>query len=281
MNSFRLHRLFSLLILWSAAALAAAVPTPDKSGYTLANPVPVALLREMATDRPDVTESPFTIDAGHVQLEMDFVNFTRSRLDGVRTTELGMAPFNLRLGVLNNLEAGIFIAPYVRRTETPRGGPRETRSGAGDITLRGKFNFFGNDGGGMACGLIADLTLPSAARGLGSEKTEGALRLPLAFDLAGGWDGGAMTSVELHHRETGGYQTLWNNTVTISHALTKAVSFYCELTSSAGDGPHVAAFDVGLAWKLDANTQLDCGTNLGLSRQADDVLLFAGLSRRF
>ncbi len=36
----------------------------DKSGCHLFNPVPTKLLRELNTDRPDKTESPFTVDAG-------------------------------------------------------------------------------------------------------------------------------------------------------------------------------------------------------------------------
>jgi hypothetical protein len=42
----------------------------DKSGYTLFRPTPEALLRELTSDRPDKTESPITVDAGHFQLEM-------------------------------------------------------------------------------------------------------------------------------------------------------------------------------------------------------------------
>lgn len=265
----------------SAARPVAAAPVPDKSAYSLANPTPAKLLRELATDRPDVTESPFTVDAGHAQLEMDFANFTRNRLDGTRKTAGGAAPFNLRLGLLNNLEAGIFVSPYVRASETPPGGPRNTRAGFGDTTLRVKLNFAGNDGGGPAFGLIADLTLPTAARGLGSDKIEGDFILPVAFELAGGWEGGAMTVAEFRHRETGGYKLAWTNSATFGHDLAKDVAGYFELTSTVGDGAHVATFDVGVAWKLDANRQLDCGTNFGLTRSTDDVLVFAGISRRY
>src|SRR5687767_2381830 len=56
----------------------------DKSGYHLFDPTPRALMREMSTDRPDTTESPRTVDAGHFQLEMSFVDFTREDEDGVR-----------------------------------------------------------------------------------------------------------------------------------------------------------------------------------------------------
>src|ERR1019366_3059815 len=196
-------------------------PATGKSGYSLANPTPAALLRELSTDRPDVTESPFTVDAGHAQLEMDFTNFTHNRLDGTRTAAWGVAPFNLRLGLLSNFEAGLFVSPYTRLAEVPRGGPRTTHSGFGDVTLRAKFNFFGNDGGESALGLIADLTLPTAASGLGSDKAEGALILPVAFEFADGWEGGAMTVAELRHRETGGYKVAWTNSATFGHDLAK------------------------------------------------------------
>ena len=268
------------LLLPGSAGYAAAAP--DKSGYTLFHPTPEKLLRELTTDRPDVTESPFTVDAGHAQVEMDFANFTSNRLDGVRSAEWGVAPFNLRLGLLNNLEAGIFVSPYARRSETPRGGPRETRSGVGDVTLRGKINLWGNDGGATAFGLIADLTLPVATGGLGSGRTEGAVILPLAFELGGGWEGGAMTVAEFRSRGAGGgYRTVWRNTATLGHEIAKDVSAYAEVTSSAGDGTHVATADFGVTWKLDANTQLDCGTKVGVTRVADDLVFFAGLSRRF
>src|SRR5687767_13300570 len=45
----------------------------DKSQYTLFNPVPRDMRRELSPDRPDRTESPFTVDAGHVQVELSFV----------------------------------------------------------------------------------------------------------------------------------------------------------------------------------------------------------------
>jgi hypothetical protein len=250
------------------ALLLAAVPAP-------------AALRELSTDRPDATESPFTVDAGHWQLEMDFLSHTRNRLDGVRTRAWDFAPLNLRYGLLSDIEVGIFISPYSRVTEEPRGGPRTKMSGFGDITLRAKFNFLGNDGGGKAFGLIADLKLPTAANGLGNGRVEGALILPVAFDLGGGWEMGAMTGVDLRQRDGGGTRAVWVNTATVGHELVRDLSGYLELTSQAGEGTHVATFNLGVTWRLAADTQLDAGVNLGVSRAADDAQFFAGLSRRF
>ena len=38
-----------------------------------------AELRELSTDRPDTTESPFTVDRGHVQIELSFAEWTRDK----------------------------------------------------------------------------------------------------------------------------------------------------------------------------------------------------------
>ena len=238
-------------------------------------------LRELNTDRPDVTEGPFTVDAGHWQVEMDLVSHTQNRLDGVRTQEWDVAPFNLRYGVSPNLEAGLFYSPYKHVTTEPRGGPRAVLSGSGDLTLRTKLNFWGNDGGETAFGLIADVKLPTAQAGLGNGRVEGDLILPVSFEIPGGFELGAMTEVDVRHRDSGGSALVWVNSATLGHALSRTVSGYVELASAAGDGPPVATFNAGVAWKLDPNTQLDAGMEIGLSRAADDARFFTGLSRRF
>ena len=55
-----------MAVAGSDAAGAEADPSanPDKSQYTLFNPTPRQLMRELNTDRPDKTESPFTLDPG-------------------------------------------------------------------------------------------------------------------------------------------------------------------------------------------------------------------------
>ena len=238
-------------------------------------------LRELTTDRPDSTESPFTVNPGHQQLEMSFVSYGRDRLDGTRTEEWEGAPFNVRFGVTQNFEAGFFFTPYRRVTETPRGGPRETIDGVGDTTLRAKWNFVGNDGGPFGFGLMVDVKVPTAKRGLGNRKVEGAFTLPVAFELGGGWGGGAMTAMEIVHTDSGRHRAVWFNTLTFSRDLAENLGAFVEFTSTAGEGPHVATFNCGLTRQLDPNTQLDCGVNVGITRTAPDLLFFVGLSRRF
>ena len=63
------------------AATADAASSADKSQYSLFNPMPDRLLRDLTTDRPDITESPFTVDAARIQIETNLFGYFRSRPD--------------------------------------------------------------------------------------------------------------------------------------------------------------------------------------------------------
>ena len=237
-------------------------------------------LRELTTDRPDATETPFTVDAGHVQLEMSVFSFTVDRAHGVRTTELEGAPLNLRYGVARNLEAGIFITPYVETTERV-GGVKTRASGFGDVVARTKVNFWGNDGGSSGFGVMADVKLPTADKAVGNDKVEAALTFPFAFEYGAGWEGGAMTALEYRYTDEGRYRPVWFNTLTCARDLIENVGVFFELTSTTGDGGHELTFDCGLTRKVGAFAQLDAGVNVGLSRSAPDLTVFVGLSKKW
>ncbi len=266
------------------ALVVVSIDAPEvsaQSGHAWAKPVPPERLRTMTTDRPDSTESPYTVDPGHVQLEMDFANLSRDRQKGVSATEWGVVPFNLRLGLTTNLEAGVFLAPYQEVTIVTPAAGRESYSGFGDITLRAKWNVAGNDTDGFAWGLMADLKLPTAAAGLGNGKFEGAVALPMAFALPGGWDGGAMTALEVVHTDSGRRRAVWVNTLAVGRDLSAKVGGFLELTSATDDGRQVATFNGGLTRRVGLNVQLDCGVNFGLARGAPDQTYFAGITRRY
>ena len=70
---------FYLVGTETASAEDAEKPLPDKSSYNLFHPTPDNVMRELTPDRPDKTESPYTVDAGHFQVEMSFVEFTKNQ----------------------------------------------------------------------------------------------------------------------------------------------------------------------------------------------------------
>src|SRR5881296_631365 len=88
----------------------------DKDRFHLFNPTPRALMRDMATDRPDKTESPYTVDAGHFQFEMDLLNYAYDRDNGIpgdtRIETVSIAPVNLKLGLCNRADFQVLLQTY-------------------------------------------------------------------------------------------------------------------------------------------------------------------------
>jgi hypothetical protein len=280
------------LICFAAAAATspAFAQAADKSEYSLTNPTPREALRELSTDRPDKTESPYTVDAGHLQIELDFATYTRDidRSEGqnLRSDTFGIAPVNFKLGLTNDSDIQLLVDPYVRQTVKNRAGrTTERTSGFGDVTLRLKHNLWGNDGGATALALMPFVKLPTARRGIGNGAVEFGLIVPLAIEVADGLGIGLMTEIDVLEESDGkGYAPTFINSATMSVDLTDRLGAYTELfaeRSTERGARWVATADVGLTYAVTDDLQLDGGVNLGITRAADDVQLFMGISRRF
>jgi len=277
-----LQKLGTATLVLAAAGFARGGEGADKSSYSLWHPVPVERLRELSTDRPDQTESPYTVDAGHFQLEMDLVNYTRDRADGVTATELAVAPLNLKLGLANRVDLQLMVDPFVRaRIKDPLTGTT-TASGFGDVTTRVKFNLWGNDGGPTAAAIMPFVKWPLSASDVRNGKTEGGVIGILGYELAGGWGSAFMTEVDWVRDEAGGRRTEWVNSITFSHDLGDRLGGYFEFFTVTGpDTAWQVQFDLGLTYAVSPNTQLDLGCNIGITRSAPDCQPFVGVSRRF
>lgn len=282
--------LLSAVSTWAGAdggsGQAAPAPARDKSGYTLFNPTPREALREFSTDRPDQTESPFTVDAGHVQFEMDFATFTQDRAGGVRTRTWNVAPFNVRVGLLNDLELSLIFDSYLHgRTEDRAARTAATQSGVGDFTARLKLNLWGNDGGHTAFALLPYIKFPTNSGHLGNRAVEGGLLLPLSIELPAGFGASVETGASfVQNDDARAYHAEIVNSISIDHAIVGKLSGYVEFYSSVSTQRHqpwVGTVDVGLEFGVTENVQLDCGCNIGVSKGADDLNPFVGLSIRF
>jgi hypothetical protein len=77
------------------------------------------------------------------------------------------------------------------------------------------------------------------------------------------------------------------NIATLSHPVTfisKDLTASVEFFSAVGTDPFTPAvytFDVGLAYFLTKNLQLDAGANFGLNKAAPNLNLYTGVSARF
>lgn len=265
----------------------AAESSDNKSEYTLFNRTPESRLRELITDRPDLTESPYTVDAGWFQIESDFLAYardhdTRNGADA-KTNSLSVAAFNFKVGLTSRIDLQTVVEPYLRTKSTDRlSGEHARVSGFGDVTNRLKINFWGNDGGESAFGIMPFVKWPTSGRGLNNDSVEGGIILPYAHQLPGGWDLGMMTEIDWVRNEADdAYTELWTNSVTLGHDLVYGFGGYVELASTVGPGPGQLMFDFGVTYAIGKHLQLDAGCNLGLTHSSDDVTLFSGCSVRF
>jgi hypothetical protein len=281
--------MYGLSVCAQGSPEASPQKTPDKSGYTLFNPTPSEFMREMGPDRPDKTDSPFTVDAGHFQIEMDFANITHNEPNGkrgnVRSTAFEIAPVNLKLGLLNNLDFQLVYVTYrEQKSEDLNTGTIEREGGFNGITPRLKLNLLGNDGGFVAVGLIPFVTLPLSSGRLQTSSVEGGLGIPYSFDIPG-WDVGLQTTFSYKHDEDGGsYHGEIDNSISIGHRIVGNLSFSAEFFSSVSterDSDWIGTVDAWVTFQLNRNVRLDGGIDIGVTAAADDWHPWIGMTWRY
>ena len=262
----------------------------DKSQYHLFNPTPRELMREMSTDRPDKTESAYTVDAGHYQIEMDIVSWSVDHYNAIpgdhRSEAVAIAPMNLKAGLLNNVDLQLVIQPYISlREHNVAAGQVEENRGFGDVIPRLKVNLWGNDGGATALSVMPYIKLPTNTDHVGNNSVEGGLMVPFALSLPQEVNLGLMTQLDIVRDESGdGHHPEFVNTITISRGIVGELSGFVEFFSSVSTesgSEWVGTFDAGLTYMLTDDIQLDAGVYVGLTRAADDINPFLGISWRF
>lgn len=266
----------------------AASPAVDKTAFHLFNPTPSKYLREMDTDGPGTTESPYTVDAGHFQVELTLVSYTSDRdlFDGetYRLDAWAIAPITLKVGLFNRLDAQLVLEPHIRVDERV-GTNRTTLRGFGDTTVRLKFNLWGNDGGRTALAATPYVKFPTSEEGFGSRSVEGGLILPMALTLPGDFYLGLTTRFDaVRDEDDGGYHAEFINSIAFGHDLFGRLFGYFEFFSAVSterDSNWVGTFDTGVIYELTENVQVNAGVNIGVTRSADDWTAFTGMAWRF
>ena len=256
---------------------------PDKSQYHLFNPAPRELMREMSTDRPDTTESPYSVDAGHFQVEMSVFDYSRDRADGLRVDTWTLGAVNLKAGLTERVDFQVVVDAYTEE-RTRVGEVDHTLSGFSDVILRLKTNLWGNEGNRTALAIMPYLKIPTDSH-LSNGRCEGGVILPFATSLTERVGLGLMLEADFVHDETnGGYDVEWLHSAVVGFDLTKDLGCFVEyvgVASPEAGFDYQASFHVGFTFAVSNNLVLDTGIRIGLNEAAEDVGVFAGLSIRF
>ncbi|HVJ20860.1 MAG TPA: transporter [Polyangiaceae bacterium] len=239
--------------------------------FLIAVAAPATELRDLSTDRPDITESARSVDAGHFQAEIDAARLVRDE----GQSSYSLLGSNLKFGLTSFWDVQLVLEPVVAASDGD--------VGPGDVTLRTKFNLFGNDGD-TALALMPWIKAPTAgSRGNGA--WEGGLIAPLGFELPLEFSGGLMLELDRMGNESGdGHHFEMLTSATLGHALVGDLSTFVELagTASAEAGSdYVLVCDAGPVWLVTPTLQLDGGVGLGLTDAAEDLFVFSGISFKF
>lgn len=261
-------------------------------GNTLFNPTPDSELRAMTTERPSKTDSPFSLDAGRVQIETNLAAYTRNDdcNDGTcidtRQRYLGGAT-NFRIGLVDYADLQIITDLYREmRISDKTAGTTTKLSGLGDTQIRLKFNLMGNDPASkFSLGLIPYVKVPTNSDDMGNDQYEGGIGLPFNVNFDGGWSFGGMTQVNgLSQADESGYDPAYANSLIVGKSLTDKVSAYAEVYTYKADqdGARWAnTADFGTIYSVTDNFKIDANAHFGISDAADDTSLFIGTAYRF
>ena len=279
-----------LAVLCALAGASPALAQDDRDrGAEIVRTNDAQTLRDLTTDRPDVTESPFTVDAGHIQIETTLLGYTRSRRDAagnvVDTFEI--ATSNLRIGLTDRLEVDLVWQPY--GIADSRDGAAVSR-GIGSVDLRAKFNLWGNDGpsrsGDTVLAVLPYVTLPTDGdNGIGESEVAFGLIVPLAIELGGGFGLGLNAAANFTRApDDPTYDAALLTSASLAYEWTDRLGTYAEAVwefSRGGPGGDVVTLDTGFTYAIGTDWQFDAGINIGVTRAADPIAPFFGFSARF
>jgi hypothetical protein len=285
------------LPLLSAPSLARADtddPPVDKSRYDLFHPVPENAMRGMDTDRPNLTNTPHTIDPGHLQIETGLYDAShfhdRSHGGDVITDTLTLGHINARLGLTDRFEINASIDSYnrVKSTDNLAGQTAKLR-GFGDTVIGGKLSLWGNEGGdapwtsGFA--LQPQVKLPTAQSGLGNNHVEWAIGAPFLVNLVGGFHLGLQTALGQERNTSNNHDVVgWQNSASLDHVIFGGVNVYLEYamhaTTERGAQPQQSV-DVGFTYPISENLAIDSGVFIGANKATPGIEWTSGISFRF
>ena len=241
--------------------------------------VPLAAQEPIVTDRPDYVESSLTVGRGVFQLE------TSAAAD--RTSRAGMTartlstPTLFRYGITPTLELRLETDGYVHASATGT----TAQDGIADAAVGVKWHGLDAAGARPAVAFLLHGDLPSGTRAFRTDGVRPSLRAVGEWELPAGFGLGVMPGVvyDVAGNGTREWHALFG--ATFGHPITNDVRMYVEYAADqlplAHDQNTTAFFDVGTAWVLTTDIQLDLSAQFGLTPTSTDQAFALGFSRRF
>ena len=234
-------------------------------------------MRDFETDRPDVTESAYTVDAGHLQAETDIFKTEHYNIDKIKTVNNYFNTANIKLGITNSLDFQLVISS-LNSSKLAGENTIQKQSGFGGFTFRVKQNIWGNDNGKTALSILPYVNFPSSS----DRKFSGGVVFPFAMALPNGWDLGAQLESELESNQTGNnYHFNFLASATTSHSICKNLDLFMEGVITENNEAKLYEYFIngGPTYSISENFHFDCGVYYGI-KNISSKTYFVGMSFR-
>lgn len=235
-------------------------------------------LPALTTDRPDQTESPYTVPVGSFQIETGIV-LAKDKPDGAD----GSATINsydfgstlLRYGLIPDLElrlAGSFLREDVQlaKSTTSEGGLSDIRFGV-------KYQLSEANGLIPDAGVIASLKFPVGHKYFTSDKIVPGINFAASHPLTSFWSLG----YNLGFRYQDKAQNIFFYTLATAVQPLQKIGIFVEVFGASPEGiESLHQADLGMTYLVLPNFQLDTSYGFSLNDPAPDSFFNVGLSWR-
>jgi hypothetical protein len=224
---------------------------------------------EIATDRPDVTNSSLVVPAGSLQVE-NGINVTAR--DGART--LDGTNSRVRLGLAPCLELLVDLPTYFAAV---RGQPG---SGFTNVTPAVKWQL-GPLPGDIDLSATAGVGLPTGTTRIAGLGAQPYLQFPWSRELGGGWGISGMVTAFFFPAESARKFTA-EPTFVVERKLGDRAAVFVEYVGDYRDhGGASQLLNTGVVYRLTPTQQVDAHVAFGLNHNAPDYIFGVGYSFRF
>jgi hypothetical protein len=254
----------------------------DKEQFNLFHPTPRKYMRPMVPDRPGITESPYSVDAGHFQYETDMLRLLTRREGTARGRDWYVNHGLAKIGLTNKTDFQVEFDSYTTTRITDDADPSvsQVARGTGDVSLRLKHTLVGDDDSRWALGVIGYVELPTGRMGDGGY--EPGLVLPVVYQLSKDWSLGGQLEANLYYdREQSQHYVQLTPTLTTDYAFNKLLEAFVEVVAyrDLRESQWRGSVNLGPQFDIGDNVQLDFGAHLPLTHAVDHEY-FVGLSFR-
>ena len=224
---------------------------------------------EIATDRPDVTNSSLVVPAGSIQSENGLNTSGQSAGKGFDGSNS-----RIRFGIAPCLEVLLDVPSYVGRLT----GAVDT--GFANVTPSVKWQVSGLPEPANLS-VVFGVGLPTGTPAITGNGLQPYLQLPWSYELGGGWGISGMVTSFFRPSDLSNHQTS-EATFVIERKVSDRLALFAEYVGDyPSRGASTALLNIGGGYLLNRTEQLDFHLAFGLNRNSPDYIIGIGYSYRW